>query len=200
MAIPAADPGFAGPATGSRHKTQALSDRSSNMDTSIDADLASESGSAGGSARGSGSVDGSGSDDRPIVGVDGRAFSVRAFAIAFVSVAAGGFLGGALLGIVPLVGGTLGNALGIVAAAFLVGAVGADRRYVETGLAGAGIGTASALAGLVSVGVLPVGIQFLREYGFGVAAFGAAVGLALTLVGYYFGRDLRDGLTRNIDR
>lgn len=170
------------------------------MDTSIDVDAPSDAGTSSGSAESSGSAASSGSDGRPIVGVNGRAFSLRAFGIALVAIGLGGFLGGSLLGIVPLIGGSIGNALGIVVATFLVGAVGADRRYVETGLAGAGVGTVSALAGLVSVGVLPVGVRFLREYGVGVAAFGAAVGVVLALIGYYLGRDLRDGLTREIDR
>ncbi|MFA9516514.1 hypothetical protein ACERIT_04745 [Halopenitus sp. H-Gu1] len=164
------------------------------MDTSIDVDAPSDAGQSGGS---SGT---SGSDSRPIVGIDGRAFSLRAFGIALVAIAVGGFLGGSLLGIVPLVGGALGNAIGVVVVTFLLGSIGADRRYVETGLAGAGVGTVSALAGLVSVGILPVGVRFLREYGMGVAGFGAAIGIVLALVGYYFGRDLRAGLTRDIDR
>ena len=74
----------------------------------------------------------------------------------------------------------------------------ADRRYVETALAGVVVGAATSLLGLLPVGFLPVGVRFLGEYGVGVAGFGAVLGLVLAVVGYYFGRDLRDGLTREV--
>ncbi|WP_280535887.1 hypothetical protein [Halopenitus sp. POP-27] len=153
------------------------------MDTSIDVDPPAEGtderGTAGGRSR---------------IGMRGRLFGVRAFAVAALALAVGGFLGG----MVPIVGGTLGRAVGIAGTAFLLGAVLADRRYLETGLAGLLIGAATALLGLLTVGFLPVGVRFLGEYGVGVAGFGAVLGAVLSIGGYYFGRDLRDGLTRDI--
>ncbi|SDX81536.1 hypothetical protein [Halopenitus persicus] len=160
------------------------------MDTSIDVDPPADgSGSSVGGADPSGP-----SADRSRVGMNGRLFAVRAFAVAAVALGVGGFLGG----LVPIVGGTLGRAVGVAGAAFLLGALLADRRYVETALAGIVVGAATSLLGLLTVGFLPVGVRFLGEYGVGVAGFGALLGLVLAVVGYYFGRDLRDGLTREV--
>lgn len=133
-------------------------------------------------------------DDPPLVGVDGRAFSVKALLVAVVALGVGSVAGG----FVPIVG-TLGRIGGILAAAFALGLVSPRRRYVETACAGAVVGVASAVLGLVSASVLPIGMQFLSEYGLGLGAVGAVLGVVLALGGHYFGRDLRDGLTRDIE-
>lgn len=135
----------------------------------------------------------SASDSRSRIGLDGSYLSAKAFGIAVALLLAGGFLGGLL----PIVGNTLGRAAGLFVGAFVVALLLSERRYVETGLAGAGVGLASALTGVVTAGVY--GVHFLQEYGLGLAVVGSAVGLVLALVGHYFGRDLRSGLTQDVE-
>lgn len=66
------------------------------------------------------------------IGVSGRWFSAKAFALALVTVGVGMFVGG----LIPLIGGTIGTAGGVFLAAFLLGLVVSTRRYVETGSPG----------------------------------------------------------------
>jgi len=132
--------------------------------------------------------------DEPRIGVEGRYFSGKALGVALLALLAGAFVGG----LVPIVGGTLGRAVGLFAGAFAVGLLLPRRRYVETGLAGIGVGAASALFGVLTVGFLPIGVDFLAEYGVGATAVGAVVGLLVSLLGHYFGRDLRAGLTAEL--
>lgn len=134
------------------------------------------------------------SSEAPLVGVDGRAFSLKALVGAIVALGAGSVIGG----FVPIVG-SLGRVVGILAAAFVLGLGFSRRRYFEVGIGGAVVGVGSALLGLVSASVLPVGMHVLQEYGLGFGAVGAALGVLLALVGHYFGRDLRAGLTQDID-
>jgi FtsH-binding integral membrane protein len=129
------------------------------------------------------------------VGVSGRWFSAKALALALVAVGAGVFVGG----LIPLIGGTIGTAGGVFVAAFLLGLVLSARRYVETGVAGATAGAASAVTSVLGVGFLPIGIDYLSQWGLPLVAVGGGVGLALALLGHYFGRDLRAGLTEDID-
>lgn len=136
-----------------------------------------------------------GADESPLIGVDGRAFSVKALLLAAVLLTVGSLLGS----LVPLIGGSIGRLVGLLIGAFVVGLVFSRRRYVESALAGAGVGTASTLLSILSVGFLPVGLHFLQDYGIGLAAVGAVIGLLAALVGTYFGRDLRAGLTQSIE-
>jgi hypothetical protein len=85
---------------------------------------------------------------------------------------------------------TIGSLLGIVLAAFLYGVGSEVRHYVELALAGAIAGGGSALLGNLVMSLLGVGIP--------VVVFWAIVGALAALVGHYFGRDLRDGLTRDL--
>lgn len=133
-------------------------------------------------------------EEPPLVGVDGRAFSLKALLVAVVALGAGSVGGG----LVPIVG-TLGRIGGVLAAAFAFGLLTPRRRYVETAIAGAVVGVASAVLGLVTASVLPIGMQFLGEYGLGLSAVGAGLGVVLSLAGHYFGRDLRHGLTRDVE-
>lgn len=130
-----------------------------------------------------------------LVGVNGRAFSLTALALALLALGIGSILGG----FVPIVGGSLGRLAGVAAGAFLIGAVAARRRYVETGLAGACVGAGSALLSVLSVGFLPIGVRFLADYGVGLVGVGAGLGALTALVGTYFGRDLRAGLTADVE-
>ncbi|MEF8779336.1 MAG: hypothetical protein V5A46_01485 [Haloferacaceae archaeon] len=42
-------------------------------------------------------------------------------------------------------------------------------------------------------------LQVLRDYGVTVAVVAAVVGLVLATLGHYFGRDLRAGLSRDLE-
>lgn len=113
------------------------------------------------------------------------AFSLRAFFLALVLIAVGVALGG----FVPILGVVLRYA-GVFSAAFVFGLVSNRRHYVEAGLAGAlvpGIGTLLDYFALTIAGV-----------GLPVIAIAAGLGLLCGVIGHYFGRDLRDGLTREL--
>lgn len=121
----------------------------------------------------------------------GRVFSVRRFLVAFV-VTLGGFL---LAGAVPLLGsvpvlGSLAGLLGVFAAGFLLGAVGRGG-YLELLVAG---------AATVGVGLLldQLVLSVVGGFAVPVAAVGATAGAVVAVLGHYFGRDLRDGLTRSL--
>jgi len=115
----------------------------------------------------------------------GSYFSVRALVVAFVAVG-GGMTLGSLIPMIPFTAFA-----GIPLGSFIHGLLDRDRRYAETAIAG------SLLAGLaVITSLLPqvlVGLNGTRLF-----AIAAAVGLVLSVMGHYFGRDLRDGLTRDI--
>ena len=126
---------------------------------------------------------------RPLQG----AFSVRSFlvvlALSLVGVVAGGSI--------PLVG-SVGQFLGLFLVTFVIGAVGSRRRYLEVGLAGAvAAGIAFVLGTLTSV-FAPVAVSVLADYGVAIVGVGTGAGVLASLAGHYFGRDLRDGLTRKV--
>ena len=115
----------------------------------------------------------------------GSYFSVRALIVAFVAIG-GGMTLGSLIPVIPFT-----VFAGIPLGSFLHGLLDRERRYVETAVVG------GLLAGLAVVtSLLPqvlAGLDGMRLF-----AIAAAVGLVLSLVGHYFGRDLRNGLTRDI--
>lgn len=114
-------------------------------------------------------------------------FSPKAFLGALVGLA---ILAGVGRSVVPIVSG-IGGLLGAFAGAFLVGLVSSKRRYAETGAAGALLGAISAVPGFIAFGL---GIQSVAT----IAAVGGLVGLVIGLLGVYFGRDLRQGLSKDI--
>lgn len=115
----------------------------------------------------------------------GTIFSVRALVVAFVAIG-GGMILGSLIPLIPFTA-----MAGIPVGAFLHGALDSQRRYVETALAG------GVLAGLAAVSMLlPQLIAGLN--GTRLFAIAGAIGLVLAVAGHYFGRDLRDGLTREL--
>ncbi|AUV82674.1 hypothetical protein C2R22_14330 [Salinigranum rubrum] len=123
----------------------------------------------------------------------GGLFSPRAFllALAFsiVAVVAGGF--------VPLVG-FVGRLVGLFVVAFAIGVVGKKRHYAEVGLAAALASGLGFVLGTLTSAFFPFAVRLLSEYGVAIAGVGAGVGALAALVGHYFGRDLRDGFTRDL--
>lgn len=113
-----------------------------------------------------------------------RVFSPRTFLLALAATGGGLLLVGSLL---PL--GTLGGVAGVLAGAFLFGLL--RRGYVETTVAG---GVAAGVGTLLDVLVVSV----LGGVGVPVAVLGVGAGAAAGLIGHYFGRDLRAGLTRDL--
>jgi len=103
-------------------------------------------------------------------------------------------------GAIPLIGGTVGPALGVLLGAFLVGLLFSARKYVETGIAGALAGAGTAVTSVLGIGFLPIGIDYLSEWGLPLLAVGGGLGLLLSLVGHYFGRDLRAGVTSDVPK
>jgi len=120
-------------------------------------------------------------------GLRGRvddAFSLPSFAVQLVGALVGIFVIG---GAVPL--GPASGVFGIFVALFGLGVVATDARYVEAGIAGTLVGAlttvfTSITLSVVSGGLLPVA--------------GGLAGGAAALLGHYLGRDLRDGLTRDL--
>ena len=168
----------------------------------IDDDLLDDDRHTGGSSRGTDGTpsesvpDGTETTDgkAPLVGKSGRLFSGKATLLAIVLTGIGMFLGGAI----PLVGG-IGRFVGLFLAAFVVGLVLSERRYVETGLVGAGAATVTVLSGVLGAAFLPVSLQVLQDYGVSFALVAAVIGLLLALFGHYLGRDLRAGLSRDLE-
>lgn len=93
-------------------------------------------------------------------------------------------------GFVPILS-VANTMLGIAAAGFAYGLGSDQRRYVEMALAGAVSGGGATLLGNLAVAVLASGATLL---GLAILAGGAA-----GAVGHYFGRDLRAGLTADLD-
>lgn len=111
-------------------------------------------------------------------------FSPVAFAIQVAGALVGTFVIG---GAVPL--GPLSGVVGVLAALFALGTLTTEPRYVEAG-------TAGALAGLVTTVLTTITLSVVSGGLLPVA--GGVVGAAAGLVGHYLGRDLRDGLTRDL--
>lgn len=112
-------------------------------------------------------------------------FSPRLFVAALLLSVFGVFLGSAFL---PIPGSGL---LGVFLAMFVFGLVVSESRYAEATLAGA-----IAMAGSAFLDVAVV--AFLGGFGLPLAALGGLLGGAIGAIGNYFGRDLRHGLTRDI--
>lgn len=115
----------------------------------------------------------------------GRVLSTRGLGISLVVTLAFSLL----FGLIPLLG-LLGKLLGIGAAGFVYGLVGSENRYLETGLAGGLVGGLSAFLGNLLVVSMGSTTRLL--------AIGVLGGLVVALIGHYFGRDMRQGVTRDV--
>lgn len=120
-------------------------------------------------------------------------FSVRTFLLALVLSVVAVVVGGG----VPLLG-FVGRLVGLFVVAFGIGLFAAERHYVEVGLAGALASGLGFVVGTLTSAFFPFAVSLLSEYGVAIAGVGAGVGALASLVGHYFGRDLRDGVTRDV--
>ena len=111
-------------------------------------------------------------------------FSPKAFFALVLLVGAGLFAGATVL---PF-GGRM---IGMFAIAFAIGLLSSKRRYLEMTAAGASVGAVSSLVGHA---MLAAAGSFQA-----VVAVGVVVGLGACLGGYYFGRDLKNGLSQDIE-
>lgn len=126
-----------------------------------------------------------------------RVFSPRSFLVALVAVVVGIAAGGFLGGLIPFLG-TVGQVVGVAAGTFVLGLLRARRSYLEVTAAGAVAATLVVLSSTLNGAFLPVGVDVLQQYGLALASIGAGTGAAAAVLGYYFGRDLRDGLTKSL--
>ncbi len=114
-------------------------------------------------------------------------FSLRVFLLAVLLM----FLGSAAAGLVPFVPATVATLVGVFVGAFALGLGRGTRSYLEVSVAGAGTAVVAALTQFLLLSVV-------GNLGVPVAAAGAGAGLGAAVVGHYLGRDLRDGLTRDL--
>ncbi|MFC7153961.1 hypothetical protein ACFQPA_00640 [Halomarina halobia] len=113
-------------------------------------------------------------------------FSPRYFLVALVLTAVGLVLASAFLPFVPGAG-----LVGVFVAAFGLGLLSGRRHYLELAVAGA-------FAATLSVFTDYVVFALVADAGATLAAAGAGAGALVALVGHYFGRDLRSGLTADL--
>jgi hypothetical protein len=112
-------------------------------------------------------------------------FSTGSFLVAAALSVIGVFVLGGLL---PF--GGIGDLTGIAMASFGYGLLSDESHYLENGVAGALVAGTWSLVGNLVVTLLGLGLP--------VVALGFAGGGIAGIVGHYFGRDLRDGLTRDV--
>lgn len=112
-------------------------------------------------------------------------FSPKAF-LTFVLLIGAGLLAGGM--VIPIAG----RMIGMFAVAFLVGLFTSRRRYLEMAATGTSVGAVSAVASNTFLALAGSAIE-------AVVAVGVTAGLVACLAGYYFGRDLRNGLVHEVD-
>lgn len=119
----------------------------------------------------------------------GGFFSGRAFLAILVGCTVLAGLGATL---VPFVGPLVGAPAGLFVGTFLAGLIGSKRRYLEAGLTGSALGLAvvvgDALPRIVTDNASPT-VAIATMIG---------LGLAVAVLGLYFGRDLRAGVTADV--
>ncbi|MFC4248655.1 DUF456 domain-containing protein [Natribaculum luteum] len=113
-----------------------------------------------------------------------RYFSPKAFLALVLAIGIGLLVGGFA---VPIAG----RIAGMFAVAFALGLASSRGRYLEVAVAGVSVGGVAAVLNHLVLAVAGSGRA--------VVAVGASVGLVTCLLGYYFGRDLRAGLVRDVE-
>lgn len=114
----------------------------------------------------------------------GSVFSPSSFVLQLAGALLGVFVVGNLVPLVPLAG-----FVGLFLVAGLLGTLSSEPRYLEAGLAGGASGALAFFLDSMSLSVVTGGL---------LPALGAAVGLLVALGGFYAGRDVRDGVTRDL--
>lgn len=115
-------------------------------------------------------------------------FSPRYFLLALVVLSIGLFTPSLL----PIVSALPGVGLvGLFAAAFALGGIGSERQYLEISVAGAAAVSTSFLTQYMTIALVGSNMTEFATIGFGI-------GVVVAVIGYYFGRDLRDGLMRDV--
>ncbi len=122
----------------------------------------------------------------PSVGLPARLsptayFSPKAF-VGLSGLFAIGYLGGGFT--IPVAG----SIVGLFATAFGVGVLASRRRYLEVTAAGGAVGAIMA--------AFNYAVAIAGGFGGRLVVAGITAGLVACLLGYYLGRDLRDGVTR----
>ncbi|MEZ3143277.1 hypothetical protein [Halobaculum sp. MBLA0143] len=125
--------------------------------------------------------------------LSGSLFAPRRFLLALGLAVAGLVVGGAI----PFVG-VVTRYVGLFAAAFGYGLVTDDGAYAEVGVAGAVAAAVTLVFGTLTTGGFVLGADLIGRYGITLTGVGVGIGLLVSLVGHYFGRDLRAGLTQDI--
>ncbi|MEF8977093.1 MAG: hypothetical protein V5A21_12775 [Halapricum sp.] len=118
----------------------------------------------------------------------GSIFSIGTFGIALVLTLVLAFVVG---GIVPFVPDNISGLVGVFLGGFALGTVSSDRHYLEVGTAALMTGALIVLLSNFMVAVFGPGAPLV--------AFGAGTSGVAGVLGYYFGRDLRAGLTRDLE-
>ena len=116
----------------------------------------------------------------------GSVFSPSSFVLQLAGALVGAFVVGNL---VPLLPFAIAAFLGILLTAGVMGTLSSRPRYVEAAVAGGASGALALFLGSIGLSVVTGGM---------VPVVGAAAGALTSLVGFYAGRDLRDGVTRDL--
>ncbi|MDS0299450.1 hypothetical protein NDI76_11925 [Halogeometricum sp. S1BR25-6] len=132
-------------------------------------------------------------DSRSSSGRLGGVFSPKLFLGVLLASAAAAVLGNGI----PVIG-LFGGLLGLLAVGFGVGLLASERRYLEVGAAGALVSGLLLVLSTMFSFFVPFAIDLVAQYGPAIAGAGAGAGLLASVLGHYLGRDLRDGLTREI--
>lgn len=171
------DAGAASESTDASGRDTSLDDAMSGLDTGTT--NADRTASANADAAGAGAA----TDDRGFR----KYFAPKSAGVSAVLLLAGALLGGVVP--IPFVGG-LTRLLAVGAAAFLHGTTAKDSRYAETFVA----------SGVVGAGLAVVTNPLLTFTGVGLplVAISTAATILVAVVGHYFGRDLRAGLTQDV--
>lgn len=161
------------------------------VDDDLTADSGIESDQSSGGLRDR--LPGSGSSTRERRGIRGRLadrfggfFSLRSFTVALVLTIGLSFVAGFLIPMIPA-----SSLIGVFLAGFLLGAFNSERQYLE-------VGAATLLAGAITALLSNLFATVFLDAGVPLVVVGASASGLVGLLGHYFGRDLRHGLSRDI--